>query len=111
MTTRCEHGDCPPAPDYDDRQLQTAAAMCHAMSDPARLRLLLLLGTREMCVSELVEYEQGKLSSVSARLQSLFNAGLVSRRRDAKHVFYALADEHVRDLLANILNHARHLSP
>ena len=108
MQDTCTH-DASPAPiAYEDKHLQTAAAMCQAMSDPARLRLLLLLSTREMCVSELVEYEQGKLSSVSARLQTLFNAGLVIRRRDAKHIFYALADDHVRVLLSNILSHAEH---
>ena len=108
MNDSCTHGTCPPTAHYDDKHLQTAAGMCHAMSDPARLRLLIHLSTREICVSELVEYEQGKLSSVSSRLQTLHNAGLVSRRRDAKHIFYALADDHVRQLLANILSHAEH---
>lgn len=108
MKHPCTHDTCPPSVHYDDKQLQTAAGMCHAMSDPARLRLLILLSEREMCVSEIVACEQGKLSSVSARLQTLFNAGLLSRRRDAKHIFYALADEHVRGLLENILSHAEH---
>lgn len=108
MHDTCSHDGCPIPIAYEDKHLQTAAAMCQAMSDPARLRLLLLLATREMCVSELVEHEQAKLSSISARLQTLFNAGLVSRRRDAKHIFYALADDHVRTLLANILSHAEH---
>jgi ArsR family transcriptional regulator len=87
-------------------QLEVAAAICHAMSDPARLRLLLWLVDGERCVSELVQYEQAKLSSVSARLQTLHAARLITRRREAKHVFYALADEHVRGLLHNILTHA-----
>lgn len=108
MHDTCTHDTSPAPIAYDDKHLQIAAAMCQAMSDPARLRLLLLLAAREMCVSELVEYEQGKLSSISARLQTLFNAGLVSRRREAKHIFYALADEHVRILLSNILSHAEH---
>lgn len=80
--------------------------MCHALRDPSRLRLLLWLARGEMCVSDLVELEQAKLSSISARLQTLHAARLVSRRREAKHVFYALADEHVHDLLDSILSHA-----
>jgi len=80
--------------------------MCQAMSDPARLRLLIWLNERERCVSELVELEQAKTGSISARLQTLYNAQLVTRRRDAKHVFYSLADAHVRDLVRNILHHA-----
>ena len=80
--------------------------MCHALSDPSRFRLLLWLAQGEMCVSELVEHEQARLGSISARLQTLYAARLVSRRREAKHVFYSLADEHVHDLLNSILSHA-----
>jgi len=80
--------------------------MCQALSDPARLRLLIWLNDRERCVSELMELEQAKLGSISARLQTLHNVQLVKRRREAKHVFYSLADAHVRDLVSNILNHA-----
>ncbi len=104
----CEHDAAryPPAREYALTELEAAAAMCHALSDPSRLRLLLRLTEGERCVSELVELEQAKLSSISARLQALHAARLVARRRDAKHVFYALADDHVRDLLGNILTHA-----
>lgn len=106
----CQHGghsgSALSAPHYTERQLDLAAQMCQAMSDPARLRLLLWLSQREVCVSELVELEGAKLSSISARLQQLHAARLVNRRRQAKHIFYSLADEHVRDLLLNVLNHA-----
>ncbi len=91
---------------FAPQQVEAAAAMCQALSDPARMRLLLWLSQREMCVSELVAYEDAKLGSVSARLQMLHNARLVTRRREAKHVYYALADRHVHDLLSNILHHA-----
>jgi ArsR family transcriptional regulator, lead/cadmium/zinc/bismuth-responsive transcriptional repressor len=94
----------PPA--WTTAQLTAAADLCDAMSDPARLRLLLWLAQREMCVSELVECDESRLGSVSARLQRLHAANLVSRRREAKHVYYALADAHVRDLLHNLLGHA-----
>jgi len=108
----CQHPALDPsALAYGEQQLVVAARMCHAMSDPARLRLLLRLAEKERCVSELVAHEQAKLSSVSARLQALHNAALVSRRREAKHIYYALADEHVRELLCNVLNHAAETTP
>jgi DNA-binding transcriptional ArsR family regulator len=93
-------------PDYSPQALEIAAAMCKALSDPARLRILLWLVDGERCVSELVELEAEKLSTISARLQLLYIARLVSRRRETKHVYYALADQHVRDLLDNVLQHA-----
>lgn len=90
--------------------LEIAAGMCKALSDPARLRILLWLVGGERCVSELVELEAEKLSTISARLQLLFTARLVSRRRETKHVYYALADQHVRDLIDNVLHHAAEAS-
>lgn len=107
-TVKCEHdghvASKPPAASI--RELEAAATIGHALSAPSRLRLLLWLVDGERCVSELVAYEQAKLSSISARLQTLHAARLVSRRREAKHVFYALADDHIRGLLHNILTHA-----
>lgn len=103
----CTHAAVAPAPlAFTPRQLETAAAMCRAMSDPARVRLLVLLAERERCVSEIVAHDESRLSSVSARLQMLHAAKLVARRREAKHVFYSLADEHVHLLLRNVLGHA-----
>jgi|GEM_PF-603534 len=101
------HASAPALP-YSANQLQAAADMCHAMSDPARLRLLLRLAQAPggLCVSELVAHEQARPSSVSARLQALHAARLVARRREAKHIYYRLADEHVQALLHNIIQHA-----
>jgi len=107
ITQDCQHDvQSIEPPRFSDKALELAASMCQAMADPARLRLLLWLQQGERCVSELVELEQAKLSSVSARLQLLYSARLVSKRREAKHVFYRLADAHVRHLLGNILHHA-----
>ena len=86
-----------------------AAAMCSALSDVGRLRLVLRLMNSpdgELCVSELVEHEQAKASSISARLQVLHAARLLTRRREMKHIYYSLADNHVRHLVLNILGHA-----
>lgn len=80
--------------------------MFHALRDPGRLRLLILLSQGERNVTELVEAEQAKLGSVSARLKVLHAARLVKRRREAKHVFYALSDDHVLTLLSSVLAHA-----
>ncbi len=97
------HGEPLPT---DPEQLEDAARMFQALSDPARLRLLMDLATGERCVSELVHTQQAKLSSVSARLKVLHAARLVNRRRDAKHIYYSLADDHVLVLLRNVLAHS-----
>lgn len=108
----CRHASPPAQLALAPGQLEAAALICQALADPARLRLLLWLAARgELCVSELVELEQQRLGTVSARLQQLHGARLVTRRREARHVLYALADEHVRALIENIVSHAGEATP
>jgi ArsR family transcriptional regulator len=80
--------------------------MFRALGDPERLRLLLRLANSEACVSELAEEEGEKITTVSARLKILSIVRLVRRRREAKHIFYSLADEHVLPLVRNAIDHA-----
>lgn len=87
------------------RELESAAEMFRALADPLRLRLLCRLATGEACVSELAALEGDKLTTISARLKMLHGARLVRRRREAKHVIYALADEHVLHLVQNAIDH------
>jgi ArsR family transcriptional regulator len=86
--------------------LSRAAAMLNAAGDPARLRLLLHLAEGERCVTELAETEQEKMATISARLKILHTARLITRRREAKHVHYSLADHHVLRLVHDIIEHA-----
>src|SRR5438132_11208372 len=99
------HPSRPPAPLPSRAQIDAAAEMFRALGDPERLRLLLRLAESEACVSELAEHEGEKITTVSARLKTLSVVRLVRRRREAKHVFYALADEHVLPLVRNAIDH------
>jgi ArsR family transcriptional regulator len=85
--------------------------MCAAMGDPGRLRLLALLLDGSHCVSELTAETGDSISLVSQRLKVLASADLLNRRREGKHVFYDLADEHVRLLVQALLSHAGHDHP
>jgi DNA-binding transcriptional ArsR family regulator len=94
----------------DTRALERASRLFRAMGDAPRLRLLHLLSAGEVCVGELVGAVGEKFSTVSQRLRILRTEGLVSRRRDGSHVYYALADAHVKDLVTNALAHADELA-
>jgi ArsR family transcriptional regulator len=103
----CDHPHPPvPRPALDPVALERAAEMFRALGDPARLKMLHLLAGGESCVGELVEAAGEKFSTVSQRLSLLRAARLVTRRREKSHVFYALADDHVKDLVSNALAHA-----
>jgi ArsR family transcriptional regulator len=65
----------------------------------------------EWCVTELAHAAHVALPTISQQLRLLRSEGLVRRRRVAKHVYYALADEHIRDLLRSALDHATEEPP
>lgn len=83
-----------------------AAAIFRALGDPGRLRLLHHLEAGERCVSDLADDVGVKLSTLSQQLRLLHAERIVGRRRDGKHIYYTLADEHVRALLRAALEHA-----
>jgi len=74
-------------------------------ADETRLRILCLLREREVCVHEIVEALEVSQSAVSHQLRVLRDARLVSHRREGRHVFYRLADDHVQEMLENALTH------
>ncbi len=86
--------------------VENAARMCAAMGDPLRLALLELLWDGPHCVSELAQESSESMSAISQRLKILFNAKLVARKREGKHVYYSLADDHIRELLTQLFEHA-----
>jgi ArsR family transcriptional regulator len=106
--TECEGHEHPahehsPLPEW---QIEESAAMFQALGDVARLRILETLMDGQHCVSELAEESGDGMSTVSQRLKTLRHGGLVKRRREGRHIYYALADDHVVELLRNALAHA-----
>jgi ArsR family transcriptional regulator len=85
--------------------VRRAAALFRAVGDPARLALLERLAAGEQCVSEIALATGERLSTVSERLRVLRSEGLVAGRRDGKHVYYAVADAHVADIVRAALQH------
>jgi len=90
----------------DDASLERASRLFRAIAEPARLRLLSRLSQGEMCVTEIAALEKESVSTISQRLRVLRSEDLIVRRRRGKHIDYALADQHVMDLIFNALAHA-----
>lgn len=76
-------------------------------SDPTRLAILLHLNAGSRCVCELAAEMGLSVSAVSHQMKKLRLAGLVSRRREGRHIHYSLADHHVKKLLDLGLEHIR----
>lgn len=83
--------------------------MLSIVSDITRLKIMFTLlddNQNEKCVSEIVEATGASQSLVSHQLKTLKDFDLVSVRRDGKKVYYALKDDHVRQLISVALEHA-----
>jgi ArsR family transcriptional regulator, lead/cadmium/zinc/bismuth-responsive transcriptional repressor len=90
----------------DPQVCQRAAGIFRALGDPGRLKVLVLLGQREMCVTEIALALDEQMTTISQRLKLLRGERLVISRRDGKHLFYSLRDDHVTRLVSNALDHA-----
>ena len=93
-------------PRVNQAAMEKAAGLMKALGEVPRMRLVALLAQGEACVSELAAAENENLSTVSQRLKVLRAERLVVRRREGKHINYALADQHTVDLILNALAHA-----
>ena len=85
--------------------LDRAARLFRAVADVSRLRVLEALADGEACVSELAEHMGAGISTVSQQLKVLWTERLIGRRRDGKHIYYRLADEHVAGIVRGVLDH------
>jgi ArsR family transcriptional regulator len=85
---------------------EKAASLFFALGDASRLKLLECLLQQEWCVSELAEELGEEISTISQRLKLLRTHGVISRRREGKHIYYSLLDQHITNLITNAFAHA-----
>jgi len=76
------------------------------LGDPTRTRILQALSLEELCVSDLSALLGVSQSVASHQLRMLRDRRLVGVRRDGRHTFYRLRDEHIRTLVDMGVSHA-----
>jgi DNA-binding transcriptional ArsR family regulator len=84
----------------DFSELSRVATFFRAFAEPTRLALLQELKEGEHTVGELVEALPTTQANVSKQLRTLFEAGLVDRRKDGTRVIYSVCEPAVLDLCA-----------
>lgn len=89
-----------------DATVLATTGIFSALADPTRFRILEALSYQELCVCDLVALCEVSQSGVSHQLRLLRDRGLVAYRRDGNRAVYRLADDHVRTLLGQGLEHA-----
>lgn len=91
----------------EDAVLDEAVMLLKGFADPTRLKILLLLREGDVCVHQIVEALAMTQSAVSHQLRTLRGARLVAFTKRGRHVYYRLADGHVRQTLDGVLSHSR----
>ncbi len=89
----------------DEELLYDLAELYKVFGDSTRIKILYALFEAEMCVCDIAQLLGMTQSAISHQLRVLKGAKLVRNRRDGKTVFYALADDHVRTIIGQGMNH------
>ncbi|MFZ5917557.1 MAG: ArsR/SmtB family transcription factor [Chloroflexota bacterium] len=92
----------------NDSLASRVASTFKALADPTRVRIISSLVHAELCVGDLAVCLGMTASAVSHQLRLLREWRVVRHRREGKHIYYALDDEHIRELFQQGLSHARH---
>jgi DNA-binding transcriptional ArsR family regulator len=90
---------------YDTQRL---AKIFKALADDTRVKIALMLcHTEELCVCDVANIIGTTIANASHHLRLLRMLGLAKYRKEGKLVFYALDDEHVRQLILMALEHSQ----
>ena len=88
-----------------DESLYDLAELFKVFGDSTRIRILYVLFESEMCVCDIAELLSMSQSAISHQLRILKQARLVRARREGKTVYYFLADDHVRAIIGQGMEH------
>ena len=106
----CNGGDTPRCESRevvlpDERKLVKLSEFFKIFADETRQKILFSLDGAALCVCEISEILGMTNSAVSHQLKLLRQSDLVRTERRGKHIYYALADSHVKDIIEKALEH------
>lgn len=88
-----------------EEDIAELAARFRAISEPSRLKILLVLSCGELCVEHITEAVGGNQSAVSHQLKTLKDHRIIKCRRKGKQVIYSIADAHVMTMISVAREH------
>lgn len=89
----------------EEEKLYDLAELFKIFGDTTRIRILYVLFEAEVCVCDIADVLGMTQSAISHQLRLLKQAKLVRSRREGKTVYYALADDHVRTIIGQGMEH------
>jgi len=88
-----------------EEQLYDLAELFKVFGDSTRMRILFVLFEAEVCVCDLAEALNMTVSAISHQLKILKQSKLVKSEKIGRSVFYKLADDHVRRIVEQGMEH------
>lgn len=89
----------------NEESLIDLAELFKVFGDSTRIRILYALFDEELCVGDIAVKLNMTQSAISHQLKILKQSRLIKNRRDGKTIFYFLADDHVRSIIGQGLEH------
>lgn len=89
----------------EDEILYDLAELYKVFGDSTRIKILYALFEEELCVCDIASLLGMSASAISHQLRVLKQAYLVRYRRDGKTIYYSLADDHVRSIIGQGMEH------
>ena len=83
-----------------EEDIERASRSLKAISHPLRLKILCVLGDKEISVQDIVDHVGTSQSNISQHLAILRDKGILASRKDANRVYYRVGDSRTLRLIS-----------
>jgi len=73
-------------------EAQEQAEFCGILGNTHRIRIVWILGDRELTVSEIAEEIKASMQNTSQHLRLMKNKGVLGSRREGREIYYRIID-------------------
>lgn len=88
-----------------EEMLYDLADLFKIFGDTTRIKILYVLFESEMCVCDIATLLGMTQTAISHQLKVIKQSKLIRSRREGKTIFYSLADDHVRTIMNQGMEH------
>lgn len=86
-------------------RVQGVATIFKALADDTRAKVIYALSKAELCVCDVAALIDGSKATASYHLRLLSHMRLAKHRKQGRLVYYRLADQHIGNLVHEVLKH------
>ena len=88
-----------------DDDISEMGARFKVISEPSRLKILIVLSVGELCVEHITDAVGGNQSAVSHQLKILKDNKIIKSRRSGKNMLYSVSDKHIMTMISMAKEH------